>query len=73
MEDGRLESLKDDTFERLKKQFAEDEKFRKKLEIALAALNDIAVWSDGETVGPHFDEPGSARIARKAIVEINEL
>ena len=31
------------------------------------ALNDIASWSEGETVNSSFDEPHSAEIARKAL------
>lgn len=31
------------------------------------ALNKIAAWDEGEEVGPHFDEPHAAKIARKAL------
>jgi hypothetical protein len=36
-----------------------------RLEAAEKALDAIASWHDGEEVGPHFDEPGSARLARE--------
>lgn len=31
------------------------------------ALNRIASWDEGPVVGPHFDEPASAEIARAAL------
>lgn len=36
----------------------------------VAALNEIASWRDGPEVSGHFDEPGSAFIARKALAKI---
>lgn len=34
-----------------------------------AALNDIAAWRDGPEVGSHFDEPGAAETARRALAQ----
>lgn len=31
------------------------------------SLNEIASWDEGEKVGPHFDEPWAARVARAAL------
>jgi len=31
------------------------------------ALNHIASWDEGPVVGPHFDEPASAEVARAAL------
>lgn len=39
---------------------------KRQRDLMLAALNDIAAWTDGE-VGGHMDEPGSANAARNAI------
>ncbi len=44
------------------------------LKIALAALEEIAVWDEGEdSRSSRFDEPGSALAARKALREIKAL
>lgn len=41
-----------------------------KLQIAVEALDGIAAWHEGETVGPCFDEPLSAYLAREALVKM---
>lgn len=46
---------------------------KEKLDIAVAALNEIAAWHENkEKVDSTFDEPWSARFARKAIKELGE-
>lgn len=44
-------------------------KLTRQNEIMKKALNEIASWSEGEHVGPSFDEPGSAYDARLALKE----
>jgi hypothetical protein len=41
------------------------------LQAAREALERIASWPEGDTVGGHFDEPASAQIARDAISKID--
>jgi hypothetical protein len=43
-----------------------------KLDRCVAALNSIACWGEGPTVGGHFDEPHSAEIARAALAPLPE-
>lgn len=43
------------------------------LEIAVKYLIQIASYDEGDTVGAEFDEPHSARLARIALSEINEI
>lgn len=45
-------------------------KLEAKLTRAVAGLNDIASWNEGEHVTGYFDEPRSARIARETLAEI---
>jgi hypothetical protein len=49
------------------------EQLLKQREVLLTALNEIATWSDGDTVGSHFDEPGSAATARLALTEAQAI
>lgn len=39
----------------------------RRLEIALAALNKIASWNEGEIVTAGFDSPADAQTARNAL------
>lgn len=39
-------------------------------QLAIDALNTIACWSNGPEVGPRFDSPGDARIAREALLKL---
>lgn len=48
----------------------EIQEFRAKLNMAKEALNQIASWSEGETVIGSFDEPGSAKTARETLTKI---
>lgn len=43
------------------------EELRDENERMREALNRIAAWDDGPEVTGHFDEPGSAHVARKAL------
>jgi hypothetical protein len=47
-------------------------RLRAKLNVVVKALDRIAAWGDGETVASHFDEPGSAVIAREALAAIRD-
>lgn len=42
-------------------------------EIMMDALNKIAAWSEGFDVDCSFDEPGAARIARRALIACEEI
>jgi hypothetical protein len=48
---------------------AERDALQAKVEAMEKALTDIAQWPDGPVVGAHFDEPGSATIARAALAQ----
>lgn len=45
----------------------ENQALKEELERYRAALNNIASWKEGSKVTGTFDEPESARIARKAL------
>lgn len=58
------------TYEELSQQLSDSQAA---LGIATAALNDIASWSEGENVDNSYDEPCSARRARKALEAIKAI
>jgi hypothetical protein len=44
--------------------------FEKRLKIAVRALHEFASWDEGAEVTGSFDEPGTAKAARRALAEI---
>lgn len=48
------------------------EKLKLENQIMRTALNIIACWREGKEVTPSFDEPGSANIARDALLKVDE-
>lgn len=58
--------------QRIRAKRAEEEtlNLKKKLEVAIEGLNNIACWGSGAVVGGAFDEPSSAEMARETLEKL---
>ena len=48
-------------------------RLKRQVELFMAGLNTIAAWKEGSTVGPEFDAPASAAIARRALAAADRI